>query len=96
MTTDQLTPEQKAVSGLVPEWFDTHGWGFGVGVVTRRIDPTEPVGQYGWDGGLGTVWRVDPTEEMITMLMTQKAWTSPALPVVARDFWTSAYAAIDD
>jgi CubicO group peptidase (beta-lactamase class C family) len=96
MTTDQLTPEQKAVSGLVPEWFDSHGWGFGVGVVTRRIDPTEPVGQYGWDGGMGTVWRVDPREEMITMLMTQKAWTSPKVPEVARDFWTSAYAAIDD
>jgi CubicO group peptidase (beta-lactamase class C family) len=96
MTTDQLTPEQKAVSGLVPEWFDSHGWGFGVGVVTRRIDPTEPVGQYGWDGGLGTVWRVDPREELITMLMTQKAWTSPGIPPVCRDFWTSAYAAIDD
>jgi CubicO group peptidase (beta-lactamase class C family) len=96
MTTDQLTPEQKAVSGLVPAWFDSHGWGFGVGVVTRRIDPTEPVGQYGWDGGMGTVWRVDPREEMVTMLMTQKSWTSPALPDVARDFFTSAYAAIDD
>jgi CubicO group peptidase (beta-lactamase class C family) len=96
MTTDQLTPEQKAVSGLVPEWFDSHGWGFGVGVVTRRIEPSEPVGQYGWDGGMGTCWRVDPSEEMITILMTQKAWTSPNPPNVCRDFWTSAYAAIDD
>jgi CubicO group peptidase (beta-lactamase class C family) len=96
MTTDQLTPAQKAVSGLVPEWFDSHGWGFGVGVVTRRIDPSEPVGQYGWDGGLGTAWRVDPSEEMITILMTQKAWTSPNPPAICRDFWTSAYAAVDD
>jgi len=30
MTTDQLTPEQKAVSGLVGGYFDAHGWGFGV------------------------------------------------------------------
>ena len=96
MTTDQLTPAQKAVSGLVPGWFDSHGWGFGVGVVTRRIDPSEPVGQYGWDGRLGTCWRVDPSEEMITILMTQKAWTSPNPPIVCRDFWTSAYAAVDD
>src|SRR5947207_1383760 len=36
MTTDQLTPEQKAVSGLVPGYFESHGWGFGVSVVTRR------------------------------------------------------------
>ena len=28
MTTDQLTPEQKAVSGLIPGYFDSHGWGF--------------------------------------------------------------------
>jgi CubicO group peptidase (beta-lactamase class C family) len=96
MTTDQLTAEQKAVSGLVPGWFESHGWGFGVGVVTRRLDPSEPVGQYGWDGGLGTAWRVDPSEDMITMLMTQKALTSPAPPNVFRDFWTAAYAAIDD
>ncbi len=96
MTTDQLTAAQKAVSGLVPEWFDSHGWGFGVGVVTRRIDPSEPVGQYGWDGGLGTAWRVDPSEEMITILMTQKAWISPNPPAVRRDFWTAAYEAIDD
>src|SRR5262249_19588618 len=34
MTTDQLTPEQKAVSGLVPGFFDSHGWGFGVSIVT--------------------------------------------------------------
>ncbi|HTK17137.1 MAG TPA: hypothetical protein VL769_12140 [Acidimicrobiia bacterium] len=45
---------------------------------------------------LGTCWRVDPSEEMITILMTQKAWTSPNPPIVCRDFWTSAYAAVDD
>ena len=28
MTTDQLTSEQKAVSGLIPGYFDSHGWGF--------------------------------------------------------------------
>ena len=28
MTTDQLRPEQKAVSGLIPGFFDGHGWGF--------------------------------------------------------------------
>ena len=44
MTTDQLTPAQKAASDLVPGYFDNHGWGFGVGVVTRRDDPTAPVG----------------------------------------------------
>jgi CubicO group peptidase (beta-lactamase class C family) len=96
MTTDQLTAEQKAVSGLLPGYFDSHGWGFGVSVVTRRDDPAGPVGKFGWDGGLGTSWYSDPTEEMVTILMTQAAWTSASPPRVCRDFWTSAYQAIDD
>jgi CubicO group peptidase (beta-lactamase class C family) len=96
MTTDQLTPEQKAVSGLVPGYFDSHGWGFGVSVVTRRDDIAAVPGRYGWDGGLGTSWYSDPREDMVTILMTQRAWTSPSPPDVCLDFWTSAYQAIDD
>ncbi|MFL5590317.1 MAG: serine hydrolase domain-containing protein [Ktedonobacteraceae bacterium] len=96
MTTDQLTPEQKAVSGLVPGYFDGHGWGFGVSVVTRRDDVAAVPGRYGWDGGMGTSWYSDPREEMVTILMTQRAWTSPSPPEVCLDFWTSAYQAIDD
>jgi CubicO group peptidase (beta-lactamase class C family) len=96
MTTDQLTPEQKAVSGLVAGYFDSHGWGFGVSVVTRREDLAGSVGRFGWDGGLGTSWYSDPREDMVGILMTQRAWTSPNPPDVRSDFWTSAYQAIDD
>jgi CubicO group peptidase (beta-lactamase class C family) len=96
MTTDQLTPEQKAVSGLVPGYFDSHGWGFGVSVVTRRDDVAAVPGRFGWDGGLGTSWYSDPREDMVTILMTQRAWTSPSPPHVCLDFWTLAYQAIDD
>ena len=96
MTTDHLTPAQKAASGLVPGYFDGHGWGFGVAVVTRREDVAAPVGSYGWDGGLGTSWRSDPSEDMVTILLTQASWTSPVPPRVSRDFWTAAYQAIDD
>ena len=96
MTTDHLTPAQKAASGLLPGYFDGHGWGFGVAVVTRREDVAAPVGSYGWDGGLGTSWRSDHGEEMVTILLTQASWTSPTPPRVSRDFWTAAYQAIDD
>ncbi|HZU75982.1 MAG TPA: serine hydrolase domain-containing protein, partial [Dehalococcoidia bacterium] len=96
MTTDQLTSEQKAVSGLIPGYFDGHGWGFGVSIVNRREDVAFAPGSYGWDGGLGTSWRSDPAEQMITLLLTQQAWTSPGPPGVCRDFWTLAYQAIDD
>ena len=90
MTTDQLTPAQKAVSGLVPGFFDSHGWGFGVSVVTRSDNAAEPIGTYGWDGGLGTCFRNHPGKGMLTLLMTQRAWTSPSPPEVCRDFWTTA------
>src|SRR5437867_1736278 len=96
MTTDQLTREQKAASGLIAGYFDSHGWGFGVSVVTRRDDVAGPVGTFGWDGGLGTSWRSDPSEDMVGILMTQRAWTSPIPPDVCLDFWTSVYQAIDD
>ncbi len=94
MTTDQLTPEQKAVSGLFPGFFDSLGWGFGVSVVTRRDDIASVPGRYGWDGGLGTSWYSDPREEMVIILMTQCAWASSSPPNVY--FWTLAYQAIDD
>jgi CubicO group peptidase (beta-lactamase class C family) len=96
MTTDQLTPEQKAASGIVSGYFDSHGWGFGVSMVTRRDDVAAVPGRFGWDGGLGTSWYSDPREDMVTILMTQRAWASPSPPDVCLDFWTSAYQAIDD
>ena len=96
MTTDQLTPEQKAPPGLGAGYFDSHGWGFGLSMVTRRDDVAGSVGQFGWDGGLGTSWRSDPREDMVGLLMTQRAWTSPSPPDVCRDFWTATYQAIDD
>ncbi len=96
MTADHLTPAQKALAGIVPGYFDNHGWGFGMSVVTRRDDLAGTVGKYGWDGGMGTSWYSDPQEDMVTILMTQAMWTSPKPPAVCTDYWTLAYQAIDD
>jgi CubicO group peptidase (beta-lactamase class C family) len=96
MTTDHLTPEQKALSGIVPGFFEHHGWGFGMSVVTRRDDVAGSIGTFGWDGGMGTSWFSDPVEDLTVILMTQAGWTSPTPPAICRDFWTSAYQAIDD
>jgi CubicO group peptidase (beta-lactamase class C family) len=96
MTTDHITPEQKAVSGFFPGFWDSNGWGFGVSIVTRRDDLASTPGRYGWDGGYGTSWYVDPGEGLIGILMTQRLWDALGAPVVLFDFWTSAYAAIDD
>ena len=96
MTSDQLTPEQKAASGLVPGFFRVHGWGFGVAVVTERTEVAKSVGTYGWDGGMGTSWYNDPAEDLTMILMTQQAWTSPIPPRLFQDFWTATYQAIAD
>jgi CubicO group peptidase (beta-lactamase class C family) len=95
MTTDQLTPEQKSVSGFFPGYFDSRGWGFGVSVITRRDDLAAVPGRFGWDGGLGTSWYSDPSEGMVAILMTQRL-AFPLFSEVYLDFWTLAYQAIDD
>jgi CubicO group peptidase (beta-lactamase class C family) len=95
MTTDQLTPAQKAISGFIPGYFDNLGWGFGMSVATGRDGLFSVPGRYGWDGGLGTTWATDPAEGMVGIMMSQRAGF-PLMSKVYQDFWTSAYQAIDD
>jgi len=93
MTSDQLTSPQRAAAGLFLG--DDRGWGFGVSMITRRDDISAVPGRFGWDGGLGTSWYADPTEEMLAILMTQRL-AGPSSPGIDLDFWTSVYQAIDD
>jgi len=65
-------------------------------VITRRDDLAAVPGRFGWDGGYGTSWYVDPAEELIGILMTQRVMDSPTGPITHLDFWTSIYQAIDD
>lgn len=90
MTRDQLTAEQRAASAWLPGYFDNHGWGWGTGVITGDGDDSGPIGAFGWDGGMGTSWRVDPGEQMVTILMTQRMWESPVAPPVCHEFWQAA------
>jgi CubicO group peptidase (beta-lactamase class C family) len=95
MTSDQLTPAQKAAGGLLPGDSDAHGWGFALSVITRR-EGFASVGTYGADGGLGTTWSNDPRRDMIQILLTQRAGSPLQRSAVALDFATLAYQAIDD
>jgi len=95
MTTDQLTPEQKAVSGFFPGFFDNRGWGFGMSVITKRDQLASVPGRFGWDGGFGTSGYSDPAEQMVGILMTQRSLDATGIDL-STDFWTSAYQAIDD
>lgn len=96
MTTDQLTAGQKAASPFFEDFWDSRGWGLGVSVVTRRDDVAGVPGRYGWDGVFSTSLYMDPHEDMVGVLMAQCRPGAFRMPPVVRDFWTSAYQAIDD
>jgi CubicO group peptidase (beta-lactamase class C family) len=86
MTTDQLTPEQKARGGLGPDFFSGQSWSF--------CQAVQDNGTFGWDGGFGSTWRVDPARDLVTIVLTQRMFDSPALPVLHRDIQAAAYAAL--
>jgi CubicO group peptidase (beta-lactamase class C family) len=95
MTTDQLTPAQKAASEMFPGAWAARGWGFGVSMVTQRDQIWATPGRFSWDGGYGTAWAADPREDLVAILMTQRLGF-PLFSSVYLDFWTSTYQAIDD
>ncbi|HEY2330462.1 MAG TPA: serine hydrolase domain-containing protein [Acidimicrobiales bacterium] len=95
MTANHLTPEQLVTSGPGAPT-GARGWGFGMSVQLARTGPAGSVGAYGWDGGLGTSWMNDPAEDLVGVLLTNEAWPSPDRPPVCQDFWTCAYAAVED
>jgi CubicO group peptidase (beta-lactamase class C family) len=86
MTTDQLTPAQKAHGGFVPGFFHGRSWGFCQAVYDS--------GAFGWDGGLGTTWLVDPAQDLTVIVLTQRMFESPDPPKVHRDIQAAAYAAL--
>jgi CubicO group peptidase (beta-lactamase class C family) len=66
MTSDQVPAENKTPDSFFPGFWDGTGWGFGVGVETRG--PRR--GRYGWSGGQGTNFYVDP-DGSVGILLTQ-------------------------
>jgi CubicO group peptidase (beta-lactamase class C family) len=99
MTMDHLTDAQK--EGMEMFFGDGHGgfkagWGFGVGVDTKRVDLCSVPGRFGWVGGIGTAGCSDPRENLAGILLTQRMMESPVPPRVMTDFWTLAYQAIEE
>jgi len=96
MTSDHLTPAQKAVSGFHPGYFDAMGWGFGMSVRTHRRLIGPSVGSYGWSGFYGTAWYNDPAEDLTTIFIMQRAHMGDQQLPMWSDLWTAVYQAIDD
>jgi CubicO group peptidase (beta-lactamase class C family) len=83
LTSDQLTAAQKAAGGLGPEFFNGRSWGFCQAVTDS--------GAFGWDGGLGTSWLVDPAADLVVVVLTQRQFESSGLPRVHREIQAAAY-----
>lgn len=70
------------------------GLGFAVTVDEAKSQITGPDGTYYWGGAASTIFWIDPTEDLIAILMTQ-LMPSGAYPL-RRQFQQLVYAAIDD
>ena len=71
-------------NGISPEVTQARGgtYGWGLANVNVLLDPSDlpyPVepGEYGWDGSAGTIFWVDPANELVIVLMTQSQPANP-------------------
>jgi CubicO group peptidase (beta-lactamase class C family) len=71
MTADHLSP---AVTGA-GDYLPGAGYGFGLGFAVRReaglASATGTAGEYSWGGAFGTMFWVDPREQLVVVSMTQ-------------------------
>jgi CubicO group peptidase (beta-lactamase class C family) len=87
MTTGQLTDAQKEHGGLSPDFFSGRSWAFGQQVLDN--------GAFGWDGGFGSTFLVDPAHRLTTIVLTQRMFDTSEPPQVHRDIQTAAYTGLD-
>ena len=88
MCRDQLTSAQRVRDGK--GILDGRSWGFCQAVVTDG----PRAGAFGWDGGLGSSWLVDPVRDLVVIVLTQRMFENPQPPAVHRDLQAAAYAAL--
>jgi len=87
MTTDQLTPAQKAHGGLGPDFFAGQSWGF--------CQAVQDTGAFGWNGGFGTSWHVDPGRDLVVIVLTQRMFQGPDDSALHEAIKAAAYSALD-
>jgi CubicO group peptidase (beta-lactamase class C family) len=73
MTTNHLSDELLPIGGVFQEMLK--GLGFGLGLSVMIDNPKSQIigtdGEFGWAGIYNTFFWIDPTEELILILMTQ-------------------------
>jgi CubicO group peptidase (beta-lactamase class C family) len=87
MTRDQLTPAQRAGQEA---FLGERSWSLCQSVVISG----DRAGAYGWDGGLGSSFLVDPVRDLVVIVLTQRLWESPQPPAVHTELQAAAYRAL--
>jgi CubicO group peptidase (beta-lactamase class C family) len=87
MTRDQLTPAQRAGQEA---FLAERSWGLCQSVIVSG----ERTGAFGWDGGLGSSFLVDPARDLVVIVLTQRLWESSRPPSVHTELQAAAYAAL--
>jgi len=86
MRTDQLSGAQKSHGGLGPDFFSGRSWSYGQAVLES--------GAFGWDGGFGVTWLVDPGADLTVIVLTQRMFESSTPPRLHREIQAAAYDAV--
>jgi CubicO group peptidase (beta-lactamase class C family) len=79
MTSDQVPAACKTADSFFPGFWDGMGWGFGVAVQTDGPHR----GRFGWSGGLGTDFFVDP-DGTVGILLTQVELGEEMWPLITQ------------
>jgi len=87
LATDTTSAAEREAAHI---FLEGQGWGFGGSVDVAEIDPWNVRGRYGWVGGSGTAAHVVPSQNLVTILLTRTAMTSPTSPDIMRHFWRAA------
>jgi CubicO group peptidase (beta-lactamase class C family) len=98
MTSNQLTPEQRAAARMFgrPLFAAGHGYGMGVAVVMEpeKADPLQcrgGVGTIGWPGAYGSWWQADPNDGSVLIFF---AHSMAELQQLARGIGLGVWSAI--
>src|SRR3954451_3193221 len=87
MRRDQLRPAQREGQEI---FLGERSWSLCQSVIVSG----ERAGAFGWDGGLGSSFLVDPVRDLIVIVLTQRVWETAQLPAVHTDIQAAAYAAL--
>jgi CubicO group peptidase (beta-lactamase class C family) len=87
MTRDQLSPAQREGQESI---LGDRSWGLCQAVITSG----DRAGAFGWDGGLGSSFLVDPVRDLIVIVLTQRLWDSAQPPAVHTELQAAGYAAL--